>query len=498
MKDGFSAADIFNQPIGYTYDDFILLPGYIDFNADEVNLQTTLSRSIKINIPIVSSPMDTVTEDKMAIYLALLGGIGIIHYNNTIEEQVALVRKVKRFENGFITEPIVLSPNHTIQDIDNVKAKYHFSSIPITEDGTLHSRVIGIVTNRDIELISNRSMPLKQIMSTNLVTAETGISLSDANTILQESKKGKLIIVDEAFHIVALIARTDLIKNRDYPYASKDHNKRLLVGAALSTHEDDKIRLKALIEAGANIVIIDSAQGNSLYQINMVRYIKKHFPGIDVIGGNIVTIDQAENLIQAGVDGLRIGMGPGSICITQEVMACGRPQAAAVYKVSEYARTHNIPCIADGGIANIGHMTKAFACGASTVMLGSLLAGTEEAPGEYFYKDGMKLKKYRGMASIEAMKAGGKKRYLSEKDSILVSQGVSGSVIDRGSLLQLIPYFTQGLKHAFQDIGVRTMPELHEKVYKGDVRLQLRSPSARMEAHVHHLYEQNGEPYLLG
>lgn len=489
--DGFSAQELLNDKVGLTYDDLILLPGYIDFSNEDVSLKTRLSRNIELNVPYVSSPMDTVTEARTAIAMALQGGIGIIHYNNTIEEQAAMVRSVKRYENGFISDPVVLSPAHKVSDVDVIKHTFGFSGIPITEDGTLQTKLVGIVTNRDIDFVTDRSTLIKDVMTTDLITAEEGVSLEEANHILRQSKRGKLPIVNRLGHLVSLTSRRDLIKNKHFPYSSKDSGKRLRVGAAISTHTRDRDRLAELVKEGLDAVVIDSSQGNSLYQIEMIRYIKKTYPRLDVIGGNIVTTDQAENLIDAGVDALRIGMGPGSICTTQEVMACGRPQGTAVFKVSEFAAKEGVPTIADGGIASIGHMMKALSLGASTVMMGSMLAGTDEAPGEYFYKDGVRLKSYRGMASAAAMKEGGDKRYFSETAAIKVAQGVAGAVVDRGSLYQLLPYYLQGLRLAFQDVGVKSVSELHRALYDQRLRMQRRSPSSQREGGVHDIYEYN-------
>ena len=486
--DGYSAEELFSIPEGLTYKDFLVLPGYIDFSPNEVNLETYLTRNIKIQRPLISSPMDTVTEDKMAIALALLGGIGIIHYNNKPEEQAELVKKVKRFKNGFIVDPIVLSPEHTIRDVYAIKEKYGFSGIPITEDGTKNGKLIGIVTNRDIDLEKDLSTKLRDVMTTDLITAPEGLSLAVANEILKKSKKGKLPIVNSKGQLVALICRSDIKKHKEYPYASKDANKRLMVGAAISTRPESRDRLALLMEAGVDVVVIDSAQGNSSYQIEMIRYIKKRYPEIDVIGGNVVTQEQCENLIKAGADALRIGMGPGSICITQDTMAVGRAQATAVYKTAKFARKYGIPVIADGGISNIGDIAIALAIGASTTMMGSLFAGTHEAPGEYFYENGVRLKRYRGMASLEAMKAGGAKRYFSDDQEIKVAQGVSGAVVDKGSMFQFVPYLIQGLKQSFQDMGVRSIPELHEKMYAGKLRFERRTLSAQAQGTVHGLY----------
>lgn len=495
-KDGFSAEEIFTTPTGYAYNDFIILPGFIDFAPDDVSLDTNLTRNIKLKSPLVSSPMDTVTEAEMAIALALWGGIGIVHYNNTIEQQADLVSRVKRYENGFINKPMVLSPQHKISDIDMIKARYNFSGIPVTENGKLNSKLVGIVTNRDIDFEKDRSRSLSEVMTKDLLTAREGIALSEANSILRSSKKGKLPIVDAEGMLVALLSRSDLLKNREFPLATKDEKKQLRVGAAISTKDESKDRLAALSEAGVDVVIIDSAQGNSIYQIEMIKYIKKNYPAIDIIGGNVVTEEQCEMLIKAGADALRIGMGPGSICTTQTTMAVGRPQATAVYRTARYSKKQGVPVIADGGIANIGHISKALALGASTAMMGSMFAGTNEAPGEYFYDNGVRLKKYRGMASMEAMEAGGNKRYFAEDAKIIVAQGVSGAVMDKGSMNDYAPYLLQGLKHSFQDMGIRNVKSLHEKLYEKELRFEIRSAMAQREGHVHDMYSYK-EPQFM-
>ncbi len=488
IMDGYSAEELFSNYEGLTYKDFLVLPGYIDFTPNDVDLQTHLTRNIIIQRPLVSSPMDTVTEDKMAIALALLGGIGIIHYNNTPEEQAEMVRKVKRYKNGFIVDPVVLSPDHTIADIYKIKEKYGFSGIPITEDGTRNGKLIGIVTNRDIDLEKDLSTKLRDVMTTNLITAPEGLSLAEANEILKKSKKGKLPIVNEKGQLVSLICRSDIKKHKEYPFASKDKYKRLMVGAAISTRPESYERLKLLVYAGVDVIVIDSAQGNSSYQIDIIKYIKRNYPEIDVITGNVVTQEQSYNLIKAGADALRIGMGPGSICITQDTMAVGRAQATAVYKTAKFARNYGVPVIADGGITNIGDIAIALAIGASTTMMGSLFAGTNEAPGEYYYENGVRLKRYRGMASFEAMKAGGAKRYFSDDQDIKVAQGVSGAVVDKGSMFQFVPYLVQGLKLSFQDMGVRSIPQLHQKMYSNKLRFEKRTLSAQAQGTVHGLY----------
>ena len=409
-----------------TYADIILLPGYIDFPTESVDLSTRFTKNICLNVPFVSSPMDTVTESEMAIALALQGSIGIIHCNNTIEKQVEEVSKVKRYNNGFIYDPVLLQPNNTVEDVWKLKSEHHFSGFPVTEDGEMGSKLVGMVSNRDVDFVENGTkvadfMTALKDMITYVVDSKEKCSLETAYKIVKENKISRLPIVDRSGRLIALICKKDIRANRNFPLASKNpETLQLLVGAAVSTHPRDKERIRKLVEARVDVIVIDSSNGNSCYQLDTLRYIKANYPNIDVIAGNVVTISQAKNLVDNGADGIRIGMGSGGICTTQSVCGIGRAQATAVFEVSQYCNDmRGVPTIADGGISTTGDIVKALALGASSVMMGGMFAGCDETPGDFFFKDGIRLKKYRGMGSKACRREhGSTTRYLSDESKL--------------------------------------------------------------------------------
>eukprot|EP00811_Abedinium_folium_P030365 NODE_4859_length_1837_cov_19.679532.p1 GENE.NODE_4859_length_1837_cov_19.679532~~NODE_4859_length_1837_cov_19.679532.p1 ORF type:complete len:510 (+),score=113.82 NODE_4859_length_1837_cov_19.679532:101-1630(+) len=494
--DGHSAERIFcnDDTKGYTYDDLILLPGHIDFGVDDVVLETRITRSISLKSPMVSSPMDTVTEAKMAIAIALEGGIGVLNTNLSVDEQVRQVVEVKRYQCAIIRQPICITPNMTVRELDHLRQSTGFEKFPVTETAKAGARLLGLVTKRDTDYVADRDatigsvmVPAKELVSASVAPGQL-VDIEEVTTKLRSSKKGLLPVVDERGMLVAIVTRRDLLLNREFPLATKDDNKNLRVAAAIGTRPEDRERARALVNVGVDAIIVDSSQGDSVFQLDIIRWMKKEFPSLQVIGGNVVTMRQAEHLIDAGVDGLRVGMGIGSICITQEVCACGRAQGSAVYHVAKYARERDIPVIADGGISAPGHIVKALSLGAAAVMCGRILAATMEAPGDYFFEGNVRLKRYRGMGSLEAMQKGSDDRYFGGAANVKVAQGVTGAVQDKGSMHDYMPYLRQSIRHGLQDLGAQSVARLHERLYSSDLRFEIRSPAAQREGGVHGLH----------
>lgn len=443
---------------GLTFDDVLLVPQASDFTPNEVDLTTNLTKTIKLNIPFMSSAMDTVTESAMAIAIAREGGIGIVHKNMTIAEQAEEIDKVKRSENGVIANPFSLGAEHTLKDADELMGHYKISGVPICDEDNV---LIGIITNRDLRFETDYTKKIKEVMtSENLVTAPEGTTLEQAQKILSVHKIEKLPIVDDAMHLKGLITIKDIEKAIVYPNSARDEAGRLLVGAAIGVTADALERVAAVVEAGADVLALDSAHGHSKNIIEKVKEIKKAFPNIPIIAGNIATAEAAEALIKAGADCLKVGIGPGSICTTRVVAGIGVPQITAVYDVAEVAKKYNIPVIADGGIKYSGDVVKAIAAGASVVMMGSLLAGCDESPGDFEIYQGRRFKVYRGMGSLAAMEKGSKDRYFQTGSKKLVPEGVEGRVPYKGPLSDTIFQMIGGLRSGMGYCGTRTIADL--------------------------------------
>lgn len=447
---------------GLTFDDILLFPNKSDVDFSKIDLKTKFTRNVEINIPIVSAAMDTVTESQTAITLAQLGGIGVIHKNMSILQQATEVEKVKRFENGVITQPVTLGPDHSVQEAVDIMKKYGISGLPICE-GT---KVVGILTNRDLRFETKFNQPIRNIMTKEkLVTAPVDTTLEQAKAILQKHKIEKLLIVDKQNNLKGLITIKDIFKNINYPLAAKDGRGRLLVAAAIGV-EPSLERVEALIAAGVDVISIDKAHGWTTSVIEKVRAVKKSFKEIDIVAGNIVEGAAAEALIEAGADAVKVGIGPGSICTTRVISGVGVPQISAVMDCVEAAKQRNVPVIADGGIKFSGDIVKAIGVGASTVMLGNLLAGTDATPGEVVYYQGRSYKIYRGMGSVEAMKEGGRERYFQSEEfdiNKLIPEGIVGRVPYKGKLEDVVYQLTGGLKSGMVYTGARSIPELHER-----------------------------------
>lgn len=446
-----------------TYDDVLMLPGYSEVLPRDTHTTTFLTRNIKLNIPLVSAAMDTVTESQLAISMALEGGIGIIHKNMSIEHQAAEVRKVKRSQSGMILDPVTLSETATVADALQTMREYKIGGIPVVNG---NRKLIGIITNRDLRFQKNFSQPIKEIMtSTNLVTASDKIDLDGAETILQEHRIEKLPIVDNNGVLTGLITYKDILKNKDKPNACKDKFGRLRVGAAVGVTADIEDRMQKLIEAGVDVVSIDTAHGHSKGVIDTCSTIKKKFSDLEVIVGNIATGEAAKALADAGADSIKVGVGPGSICTTRVIAGVGVPQLSAVYESAKAIKGSGIPIIADGGIRFSGDLVKAIAAGGSCIMIGSLLGGTEEAPGEVILYEGRKFKTYRGMGSVEAMEDGSKDRYFQDaEDDVkkLVPEGIVGRVPYKGMVSEVLYQMTGGLKAGMGYAGARSIEDLQK------------------------------------
>ena len=445
---------------GITFDDVLLVPAYSEVIPNQVDLTTYLTKTIKLNIPMMSAGMDTVTEHRMAIAMARQGGIGIIHKNMTIEAQADEVDKVKRSENGVITDPFYLSPEHTLADANDLMAKFRISGVPITENGKL----VGIITNRDLKFETDFSKKIKESMtSENLITAKVGITLDEAKKILAKARKEKLPIVDDDFNLRGVFTIKDIEKQIKYPLSAKDAQGRLLCGAAVGITANVLDRVDALVKAHVDVVVLDSAHGHSVNVLNCVKMIKEKYPDLPVIAGNVATGEATRDLIEAGADAVKVGIGPGSICTTRVVAGIGVPQVTAVMNCYEVAKEYGIPIIAYGGIKYSGDMTKAIAAGANVCMMGSIFAGCDESPGTFELYQGRKYKVYRGMGSISAMENGSKDRYFQTNAKKLVPEGVEGRVAYKGSVEDTVFQLMGGLRAGMGYCGTPTIEELKER-----------------------------------
>ena len=462
---------------GITFDDVLLVPAFSEVIPNDVDLTTQLTKTIQLNIPLMSSGMDTVTEHRMAIAMARQGGIGVIHKNMSIQQQAEEVDKVKRSENGVITDPFSLSPEHTLDDADKLMAKFRISGVPITENGKL----VGIITNRDLKFETDYTKKIKDAMtSENLVTAREGITLEEAKVILGNARKEKLPIVDANYNLKGLITIKDIEKQIKYPQAAKDSQGRLLCAAAVGVTPDITMRVDELVAAKVDAIVIDTAHGHSANVLKTFKLVKEKYPDLPVIAGNVATKSGTQAMIDMGVDAVKIGIGPGSICTTRVVAGIGVPQITAIMEAYDAAKTAGIPVIADGGIKYSGDVTKALAAGANVCMMGSIFAGTDEAPGEFELYQGRKFKVYRGMGSIAAMECGSKDRYFQSNAKKLVPEGVEGRVAYKGSVEDTVFQLIGGLRSGMGYCGAKTIAELHEKAEFVEI-----SAASLKESHPH-------------
>ena len=469
-----------------TFDDVLLIPAQSDVIPRDIDLHTRLARDVYLNTPIITAAMDTVTESRMAIAIAREGGIGIIHKNMSIEQQADEVDRVKRSQNGVITNPFSLSPEHFVYDADELMAKFKISGVPICENGKL----VGIITNRDLKFLKDYNCKIKEVMTKdNLVTGPVGTTLEDARELLGRHKVEKLPLVDEEGYLRGLITIKDIEKAAQYPNYSSDHKGRLLCGAAIGVTADVLERAEQLVAAQADVLVLDSAHGHSKNIMDCVRKVKAAFPDVALIAGNIATAEAAEALIAAGADAVKVGIGPGSICTTRVIAGIGVPQITAIYDVACVAAKHDIPVIADGGIKYSGDIVKALAAGASTVMLGSLLAGCEESPSETEIYQGRQFKVYRGMGSLGAMAKGSKDRYFQEGSRKLVPEGVEGRVPYKGLVGETVFQLAGGIRSGMGYCGCKTIPDLHERA-----RFVKITGAGLKESHPHDIYITKESP----
>ncbi|ADO54075.1 inosine-5-monophosphate dehydrogenase [Paenibacillus jamilae] len=443
---------------GLTFDDVLLVPRKSVVLPKEVSVATRLSDNVKLNIPLMSAGMDTVTEAVLAIAMAREGGIGVIHKNMSIEQQAVEVDRVKRSESGVITNPFSLTPDHLVSDAEAVMGKYRISGVPVVNE---ENKLVGIITNRDLRFIHNFDLKISEVMTKEeLVTAPVGTTLQEAEVILQKHKIEKLPLVDEGNYLKGLITIKDIEKAIQFPNAAKDAQGRLLVGAAVGISKDTFERTEALVKAGVDLIVVDSAHGHHINIIEAVRELRKTYPDLTIVAGNVATGDGTRELIEAGASVVKVGIGPGSICTTRVIAGIGVPQITAIYDCATVAREYNIPIIADGGIKYSGEITKAIAAGASAVMLGSLFAGTEESPGESEIYQGRRFKVYRGMGSMAAMKQGSKDRYFQDDDKKLVPEGIEGRVAYKGPLSDTVHQLLGGLRSGMGYCGTANIEEL--------------------------------------
>lgn len=465
-----------------TFDDVLLVPAHSTVLPRDVSLVSNLTRNISLNIPVVSAAMDTVTESRLAIAVALEGGIGVLHKNMSISDQAREVSRVKRFENGVVKDPVTISPDMTVGAVLNLTKQHKISGLPVL-DG---KKVVGLVTNRDLRFEKNLDQPVSKIMTVadKLITVDERATSEDAITLMHQHRIERVLVVDDEFHLKGLITVKDILMSSEYPIAAKDTQGSLYVGAAVGTGEDTDKRVEALVASGVDVIVVDTAHGHSQGVIDRVSWVKKNYPGIDVIGGNIATADAARALADAGADGVKVGIGPGSICTTRVVAGVGVPQITAIDNVANALHTDGVPLIADGGIRFSGDIAKAIAAGASTVMLGGLLAGTEESPGEIELFQGRSYKSYRGMGSLSAMQKGSSDRYFQDSSSTaidkLVPEGVEGRVPYKGSVVAVIHQLIGGLRSSMGYLGCGAISQIHEGASFVEI-----SSSGMKESHVH-------------